>query len=132
MLKELTTTDEIKQYFTDLVNNEQVLTNKIKLAQIYGAAKRQFDLLEKEKVIKDDIDRKYYQVIEINVINDDFQIAEIVNKSNNEKWFTMYYQYKSLHEFADTYDKALIGLITQKYQNDTRATEYISNMLKMR
>lgn len=130
MMKELNTIEEITQYFEDMLNKN--LGGKVQLAQIYGAAKMQFDLLEKENKVRKEIDSRYYQIVEIHVINDDFQIAEIVNKSNNEKWFSMYYQYESLHEFADTYDKALIGLIAQKYQNNTRAAEYIGNMLKMK
>jgi hypothetical protein len=127
-MKELQNIDEAKQYFENLLQNN--IGGKIQLAQIYHAAKEKFDLQQKEKPIREDISN-YYSIIKIHIINDDYQIAEVENRKTKEKHFSIYYQFKSLHEFYPSFDSALIALLSQKYQNSTRPVEYICKMLQL-
>lgn len=123
--------NEIYSYFSDLVNGAKS-REKVQLARIYGAYEREMEEIKKNKVIDEKLSssRKNYH---IHRISDDMAIVECredIFKDGREIWFAPVYEDRISNTVYDTFDKALIGLVTMKMDN-ANADEYIFRMLNM-
>ena len=121
--------DEIYNYFSDLVNGIKP-NGKFQLARIYGAYEREMEEIKKNKVIDEKLSsfRKNYY---IHRIADEMAIIEYredIFRDGREIWFAPVYEDRISNTVYDTFEKALIGLLTMKTDN-ANADEYIFRML---
>lgn len=129
MLKDLENHEQYEDYFNELNNGQNTIFKKIRL---YNMAKSQSELIEKEDRIRKYFeDRNYYIIDEIFIINDNIQIAEVTSRSNKEKLFFTYLDYKPLNECGDTFDKALIIILSHKYAQRSDPAYYFAKMIDM-
>lgn len=72
-----------------------------------------------------------YYIDEITEMND-YQIAKIRRRNGKEWYYATFLNYKSLHEFAMTFDQAVLICLSYKYDNNrSDAAGYIARLLNV-
>jgi hypothetical protein len=116
----------IQDFWNNLPDNQG---SRFFKAQVYGLALKAQELREKEDKIRQYLKNEKGRNFDIHIINDDFQIVD--NNKEDCFRFSLYYQYKPLHECTSTFDLALLGLICYKLSGTTAALPWIKNMLNV-
>ena len=123
---------EIMDFFRDCVLGKKV-NGQIQLLRIYGSYQREQECILKDNPIADRLKDSKCQYT-IHRISDDMAIVEYhdlsFSHSDTKTWFSPVVNDRIDHTVYDSMDKALIGLITFK-KNDQHAAEYIFKMLDM-
>lgn len=123
---------EIMDFFRDCVSGKKV-NGQIQLLRIYGSYQREQECILKDKPIADRLKDSKCQYT-IHRISDDMAIVEYhdlsFSHSDTKTWFSPVVNDRIDHTVYDSMDKALIGLIAFK-KNDQHAAEYIFKMLDM-
>jgi hypothetical protein len=130
MLKEINDINEVQQFFNNLVNNTEVLGSKVKLAQIYGAAKRWYEVDEESHEARKYFDDKRYIIENQFKVSDDIWIIVLDRKDTKEKWFAPVVNSQSIHEFFDTIEKAIVCATSYKLTGRTDAGFWAMKMIE--
>ncbi|WCF11502.1 hypothetical protein NDS46_31590 (plasmid) [Paenibacillus thiaminolyticus] len=115
-MKELRGVKEIEEYFQNLLTNAP--NGKYQLARIYGMAKRENDQIQEKRTLEDTL--KLSQggyIVETTVVSETIAIVEIELNSREKKETTFYpiVNGKLCYECADSFDRALVIALSEKY-----------------
>lgn len=127
MLKDIHGTDEIFAYIKELMEKPN---GKYNLAMLFGMAKRQEDLNDKEREIEKILNlSRPNRVDHVSFVGDDIAIAKVVSK--DEIYFFPVVNGKSCAEISDTFDYALAIALGVKYGVRSYASQAIASILRM-
>ena len=104
--------------------------NKFQKMQISGIVEEWKERNERLKPVFNSLED--YIVLDIWEFGD-FQVAKVKTKRNNEIFYAPFHNYKKLHEYAYTFDQAILICLAYKYEGpNSKFPEYAERMLNMK